>query len=74
MVAFESQNQKTLIQMMTFKGRGSIQFGQGIVHLMLEGIIRTTMIKIVTDASNDEAQDFDLEYKNSFKMIILIDE
>ena len=60
--------------MMTFKGRGSIQFGQGIVHLMLEGIIRTTMIKIVTDASNDEAQDFDLEYKNSFKMIILIDE
>ena len=47
--------------MMSLQCRRGVQLGQGIVHFMLEGIVRPPVIQIVTDGSHNQTQNVDLK-------------
>lgn len=61
-VALGLQDHDALVEMVMLQCRRGVEFRQGRVDFRLEGVVRATMVQIVTQAGDEETDLFDVAH------------
>ena len=64
-IAVGLKNHDTLIEMMMFQCRGRVQLRQRGIDFRLEGVVRSSMIEIVTETGYQQANCFEITHMNT---------
>lgn len=64
-IAFGLKNHDTLIEMMMFQRRRRVQLRQRGIDFRLKGVVRSSMIEIVTETGNQQANCLEITHMNT---------